>query len=475
MRPDQENFAGLSLSPELLTVIQELGFEKLTAIQAQSLPPLLEGKDLIGQSKTGSGKTAAFALPILQKIDLSQRSGQALILCPTRELSTQVVRDIRRLGRRLEGLQIVLLSGGQPSRMQSQSLENGVHIAVGTPGRVLDLLQRGRFDLSQLKTLVMDEADKMLDMGFEEEIKAIMERMPEPRQTVFFSATYPESIQALSQRFQKNPVKVTVEDDKESAQNIEQFLFETEPEHKVSTLMRVLQQYPASSTLIFCNQKVTVDELVKLIGAQKGGESIGCAALHGDLEQRDRDRVMSLFRNGSYRILVATDVAARGLDIEHLGLVINFDLPLKPEDHVHRIGRTGRAGRKGIAVTLAKAYDAMKIYEIEKFAGFKFERPQLGFKNQHGLAATYREVAMQTLSISGGRKDKLRPGDILGALTGAAGSMNASDIGKIEIHDRFSYVAIASRLAPAALARLREGRIKGHKFQVKLMTDKPKE
>lgn len=459
------DFHSLPLSADLIAVVQELGYEKLTPIQAESIPHLLAGKDLVGQAKTGSGKTAAFALPILNKIHLENRALQALILCPARELAAQVVTETRKLGRRHDGLQVLAITGGVPSRPQTAALESGVHIAVGTPGRTLDLIRRGRMDLSQIKTLVLDEADKMFEMGFEDEIKAILKEIPRTRQTAFFSATFPETIQMLSNKHQKNPIKIAIEDTKETAPMIEQFVYSAEPEDKISTLMRVLQQHPSNSTIVFCNMKVDVNELAKILASQ----DISSACLHGDLDQRERDRVMAMFRNGSHRILIATDVAARGLDIENLELVVNFDLPQHPDIYVHRIGRTGRAGRSGTAVSLASASEALRVVEIEKFTGVKFERRILGFKNQHGLGKDLRESAMKTISISGGRKDKLRPGDILGALTGEAGGLSAANVGKIEIQDRASFVAIAASVAEAAFERLRQGRIKGQKFQIKFM------
>ncbi len=446
-------------------MVQELGYEKLTPIQAESIPHLLAGKDLVGQAKTGSGKTAAFALPILHKINMKNQRLQAMILCPARELAAQVVTEIRKLGRRHDGLQVLTITGGVPSRPQTIALESGVHIVVGTPGRVLDLIQRNRMDLSQIKTLVLDEADKMFEMGFEDEIKAILKEIPRTRQTAFFSATFPESIQMLSNKHQKNPIMISIEDTKETAPQIEQFVYSAEPADKISTLLRVLQQHPSNSTIVFCNMKLDVNELAKILAE----ENISSACIHGDLDQRERDRVMAMFRNGSHRILIATDVAARGLDIENLELVINFDLPQHPDIYVHRIGRTGRAGRTGVAVSLATAQETMRVVEIEKFTGVKLERRILGFKNQHGLSKDLRESTMKTISISGGRKDKLRPGDILGALTGEAGGLSASDVGKIEIQDRFSYVAISASLADAAFERLRQGRIKGKKFQIKFM------
>lgn len=461
----QTDFASLPLAPELLAVIQELGYEKMTAIQAKSLPVLLAGRDLVGQAQTGSGKTLAFALPILQKLSHDEKAVQALILCPSRELATQVVGEFRKLGRRQDGVQVVALTGGVPSAPQAQALENGAQIAVGTPGRILDLIQKRRLDLSGLKTLVLDEADRMFDMGFELEVQAILKTIPPARQTLFFSATYPESIELLSKRHQKNPLFISVEGAKDSPPPIEQFVYEAEREDKMQVLLRVLQQHPANTAIVFCNMKASVAELAEKFEELK----ISCGSLHGDLDQRERDRVMAAFRNGSQRILFATDVAARGLDIENLELVVNYDLPLQPEVYVHRIGRTGRAGRAGVAVSLATPRDGLKVLEFERLTGQKVQRPVLGFKKQFGLPKELRESVMKTLSISGGRKDKLRPGDILGALTGEAGGLKASDIGKIEVQDTISFVAINSQVVETAFDRLREGRIKGKKFQIRIV------
>jgi ATP-independent RNA helicase DbpA len=446
-------------------VVSELGFATLTPIQAASIPLLLAGKDVLGQSKTGSGKTAAFVIPILEKLQLRDHTLQALVLCPTRELATQVVRETRKLGRRHQGLQVVALTGGTPSREQAADIENGAHIAIGTPGRVLDLLTRRRMDLSGLKTLVLDEADKMLEMGFEEELRAILQTVPRVRQTVFFSATFPETIAALSQVYQKNPVTVKIDEPESATATIQHWLYDATEADKGDVLMRVLQQHPSESTLVFCNTKAAANDLLQRLSDL----GVGAAALHGDLDQRERDRVMALFRNGSHRILIATDVAARGLDIENLEMVVNYDLPLQQDTFVHRTGRTARAGKSGVAITLADPRETAKLMDFQKFAGIKFERKPLGFKNQLGLSKALREVPMQTLSISGGRKDKLRPGDILGALTGAAGGLKAEQVGKIEIHDKFSFVAVHSDIADMALDKLRTGRIKGRKFQVKFV------
>ncbi len=446
--------------------MSELAFENLTPIQEQSLPTLLEGKDIIGQSKTGSGKTLAYAVPLLNKIELKQKTLQALVLCPTRELAIQVVGEFRKLGRRLEGLQVTSLVGGQPGREQAIALKNGAHIAVGTPGRVLDLLERRRMDTMDLESLVLDEADKMLDMGFLPEIDAIISRLPENRQTLFFSATFPTAIEDLSQKYQKEPTKFVIEEGENELANIDQFFYkcDTNLKEKPNFLLRALLQHPAPATLVFCNTKAAVAELVALLES-KGASA---ASLSGDMEQRDRDRTLTLFRNGSIRVLVATDVAARGLDIENLEVVINYDLPPQVETYVHRMGRTGRAGKSGVAICIGTATQESQILEYERHLGIKFHRNVLGFKNQHGLSKDLATSAMQTLLILAGRKEKLRPGDFLGALTAQGKGLSASEVGKIDVTDRSTYVAVAVNRAEEALELLKTKGIKGKKFQIRL-------
>ena len=462
-------FGSCGLSPALIQVLRELGFEKPTPIQAQSIPLLLAGKDLVGQSRTGSGKTAGFALPILQMLDLARRHVQALVLCPTRELCTQVAREIRKFGRRHAGLQVLILSGGQPLFPQLNSLEKGVHIAVGTPGRVLDHLLRKSLDLRHVSFLVLDEADRMLDMGFQEDIEKILRAVPESRQTVFFSATYPRSIEAMSRTYQRQPIQVRIEHTEEPSPDIRQLYYEVRPDLKVKALLWILQQNRPESALVFCNFKESVTELANAL--LTAGVSATC--IHGGLEQRDRDRVMAKFRNRSTRVLVATDVAARGIDIENLDMVCNFELPFKAEVYVHRIGRTGRAGRRGLAISLGTTRDKGKLNMIETFSGCALERKTVAAAEQLDAEARkanlHQDAAMRTLFISGGRKEKMRPGDILGALTGEAGKLNSSDVGKIEIHDNFSYVAVSDRVSEVTLERLRNGRIKGRKFRIELV------
>ena len=459
-------FRALSLSEKLLTVIEEIGFTEMTKVQSETIPLLLEGKDVVVQAPTGTGKTAAFALPILHAISMEARIPGALILCPTRELSAQVAREIRRLGRAHAGLRVLVLSGGEPRQRQKASLDEGAHILVGTPGRVLDHLRRQDLDLSAVRVLVLDEADRMLDMGFEEDMESILKAAPKPRLTAFFSATYPRSIESMSRKHQDKALRVTIETPAKEAHEIRQFVMMVEPELKLSTLRWVLEHHAHESALVFTNFKASAAEVESIL--TKVG--ISAASLHGDLEQVDRDRVMAKFRNGSVRVLVATDVAARGIDIEGLDLVVNYEMANKPETHVHRVGRTGRAGKTGVAITFATSREREKIEAIEAFIGEPLERTKRA-RNEDGTPERAsieetRDAKMDTLRIAGGRKDKVRPGDILGALTGEAGGLAGTDIGKIEIHDTFAYVAVARSVSELALKSLMNGRIKGRRFRV---------
>jgi len=459
------SFLDLALKPELKAVVAELGYVQPTPVQAAAIPLLLSGRDLVGQSKTGSGKTVAFALPILQRLNVAERRVQALVLCPTRELCTQVTRELRKLGRRHPGLSVVSLVGGQPGRPQAMSLRQGAHIAVGTPGRVLDHLRRGALDLGHLSFLVLDEADRMLDMGFQEEMEAILSEAPADRQTAFFSATFPESIAAMSGAYQRDPAQITIAEGEAARPLITQRVLLIEEEDKLNALVGVLNETGAESAIVFCNLKLTVAELSEAL--EEAGLSAG--GLHGDLAQEARDRVMAKFRNGSLRVLVATDVAARGIDVAGLDLVVNFDFP-KPEIYVHRIGRTGRAGKSGFAVSFVLPKEKYKLEAVAEAAGVPLVPEEFSAAAVPAeISAPAGNAAMATLYIGGGRKEKVRPGDILGALTGEAAGLAGTDVGKIEIHDHFAYVAVAAHVAKAALARLQEGKIKGRKFRVELV------
>ncbi len=458
----------LSLIPELKLAISELGFTKLTPIQEQSLPLLLEGKDLIGQSKTGSGKTLAFTLPILNAIPVSDRVFEqplsALVLCPTRELCAQVAKEIQKLGRKHPGLRVLSVAGGSPMGPQIDALERGIQIVVGTPGRVLDHLNRQTIDLRRIKTLVLDEADRMLEMGFQEEMERILSHLPEKRQTVLFSATFPKTILQLSSEYQQNAVTVKIEEEDTATALIEQSFYETQfddQQEKLETLLSILAEHQPETAIVFCNMKITVDEIVPYLKH----EGVTAEGLHGDLEQSDRDKVMVKLRNKSIRVLVATDVAARGIDITALDLVVNYDIPKQEEIYVHRIGRTGRAGKSGIATSILLPKEKVKLKALEeKTKATISKRETLSIPDRFEMKAD-----MATLYISGGKRDKMRAGDILGALTGEAGGLPGDAIGKIEILPDHSYVAVAKDLAKTAIQRLQSGKIKGRRFRVEFI------
>ncbi|MFM5208809.1 ATP-dependent RNA helicase DbpA [Aeromonas hydrophila] len=451
-------FSSLNLSPALQDNLASLGYLQMTPIQAQSLPLVLDGKDLIAKAKTGSGKTAAFGLGLLANLDVNRLEVQALVLCPTRELADQVATEIRRLARTLPNVKLVTLCGGTPTAPQSATLSFGAHIAVGTPGRILKHLEQGTLELDGLKTLVLDEADRMLDMGFGEDINRVISHAPCDRQTLLFSATYPEGIAQMSRGVQRNPVEVSVESLHEDSA-IKQKLYEVPAGQRLDALGWLLSHYQPSSCVVFCNTKRACNDVADHLAA-KGFSAL---ALNGDLEQRERDQVLVRFANGSATILVATDVAARGLDIKELGAVINYELTYDPEVHVHRIGRTGRAGQQGLALSLYQPNEAQRVNFIEEYQQAPIPQGDLA-----GIGRDIKPIAPQmvTLSIDAGRKSKVRAGDILGALTGEGGIAGA-DVGKIQISEQYSYVAVKRQVASAALKRLQEGKIKGRSYRAR--------
>lgn len=456
---NEHPFSNLPLPPAQLKNLEDMGYNSMTAIQSESLPLALAGKDLIAQAKTGSGKTAAFGLPLLCKLNPRDFGTQALVLCPTRELATQVAVEIRRLARYQQNIKVVVLCGGQSIGPQIGSLEHGAHVVVGTPGRLKDHLRKKTLDLSRVTTVVLDEADRMLEMGFVDDIESIIGQTPAERQTLLFSATYPDDIQALSSRFQNSPERVSVEA-QHSEQHINQQFFICQKKGKLEALLQLLLHYQPEASVVFCNTKAFVREVCAYLEQQ----GIAASALHGDLEQRDRDRVLVQFKQRSCTVLVATDVAARGLDIDDLPVVINYELPRDPDTYVHRIGRTGRAGKEGLALTLFADSERYKLASIgdRQQREIEFEAIETLPKN-HQFIPTPRFV---TLCISGGRKQKVRPGDILGALTGEAG-IDGKAVGKIDVMDYVAYVAIEREVADKALGRLINGRIKGRKFKVR--------
>ncbi|URL58221.1 ATP-dependent RNA helicase DbpA [Luteibacter flocculans] len=453
------DFQQLSLSPALLAAVEGIGYASMTSIQREALPPILEGRDVIAQARTGSGKTAAFGLGLLQRIDVAEVRLQALVLCPTRELADQVSKAIRRLAVNIPNVKLLTLCGGMPLGPQLASLEHDPHIVVGTPGRIQEHLKRGSLHGGGIKVLVLDEADRMLDMGFEEAMDDIVKRISKHHQTLLFSATYPDAIRAVSGRMQQNPVTITVEQTHDES-SIEQRVVEAEPTVKADVLARILTHEKPEAALVFCNMRKDTES----VAAELDRRGFSALALHGDLDQRDRDEVLVRFANRSCTVLVATDVAARGLDIADLPLVVSYDVAHDADTHTHRVGRTGRAGATGLAIVLAGSRDLNKLRAIEERLGAPLARYPA--KPAGDGRKVLNLAPMKTLVIDGGRKDKMRPGDILGALTGDAG-LDGKDIGKIDVYATRAYVAIRRDLANKALERLRAGRIKGRNFRVR--------
>ena len=457
-------FASLNLAPALATNLETLGYAEMTPIQAAGLPLALAGKDLIAQAQTGSGKTAAFGLALLAKLNPRWFAAQALVLCPTRELADQVATELRRLARGMENIKVVTLCGGVPLRGQIASLENGAHLIVGTPGRVMDHLERGTLTLEGLNTLVLDEADRMLDMGFFDDIATVARQCPLQRQTLLFSATYPEGIAKLAAQLLQDPVEVKVQAAHQRADIVQRF-YEVDRANRLPTVAKLLLHFRPASTIAFCNTKQQCNDLAELLR----GQGIVAMALHGDLEQRERDQVLAQFANKSCSVLVATDVASRGLDIKELECVINVDITPDPEVHVHRIGRTGRAGEAGLALNLASMVEMGAVGRIEQYQKAQsewFQLDELTPASQEPLLPP-----MVTLQIAGGRKEKIRPGDVLGALTNAEGGIafTREQVGKIQVTDFCTFVGIARSLAQQACDKLNAGRVKGKSVRARLL------
>ncbi len=361
------SFSDLNLSKEIQMAVEDMGFEETTTIQAQSIPYMLEGRDVIGQAPTGTGKTAAFGITVLERIDSKSKGLQAVILCPTRELAIQVAGELKKISKYKTGIEILPIYGGQPIDRQIKALKKGVQIITGTPGRVMDHLDRRTLKMDGVKIIILDEADEMLDMGFREDIETIMKKIPEQRQTIFFSATMPKAILDLTKKYQKNPQFVKLVHKEVTVPNVEQFYFEVKQQAKTEALARLIDYYNLKLSLVFCNTKRRVDELVedlKIRGYLADG-------LHGGMQQNQRDIVMSRFRKRDIEVLVATDVAARGIDVGDLEAVFNYDIPTDDEYYVHRIGRTARAGKAGLAFTFVIGKEVYRIRQIQQFTKAK--------------------------------------------------------------------------------------------------------
>ena len=459
------NFSTLKLPKTMLENLDNLNYKTMTPIQADSLPYILNNKDVIAQAKTGSGKTAAFGIGLLTKLQVKKFRVQSLILCPTRELADQVAKELRRLARFTHNIKILTLCGGMPFGPQLGSLKHLAHIVVGTPGRILQHLHRGSLDLEATDTLVLDEADRMLGMGFIKDINKIISFAPnkENRQTLLFSATYSKEILDLSSTIQENAINVeTIAT--ESTNKIAEYFYKITLENKLSSLITRISNFKPENAIIFCNTKLES----KKIAIELSNQGIEALAIHGDLEQHERNSVLVRFSNRSCPVLVATDVAARGLDIKELAMVVNYNIPNDQAIYTHRIGRTGRAGEEGIAITLYTDKQTRIIEQYKSgndtrnFENIEEATINVDKETENKFSLEARNV---TIVIDGGKKDKVRPGDILGALTGDAG-FEKKDIGKIDIFDRKSFVAIRKNLVDKVLAKLEKGRIKGRKFSV---------
>ena len=457
----ETRFSTLPLNPATLANLERLGYLTMTPIQAASLPAALLGKDIIAQAKTGSGKTAAFALTLLANLNARRFAVQSLVLCPTRELADQVTTEIRRLARAEDNIKVVTLCGGVPLRGQLATLEHGAHIVVGTPGRVMDHLARESLKLDALNTLVLDEADRMLDMGFFDDMVTVARQCPKTRQTLLFSATYPEGIAKLAAQFMREPVTVKV-DAQHAGGQIEQRWYEVKDSERVGAVSLLLDHFRPASALAFCNTKAQCRKLADALQAQ----GFSALALYGELEQRERDQVLVRFANRSCSVLVATDVAARGLDIANLAAVINVDVTPDPEVHIHRIGRTGRAGETGLVLNLVSMDEMGSVGKIEQLQGRESEWHKLVELKPTGEGPLTPPMA--TLHIQGGRKEKIRPGDVLGALTADLGYAR-EQIGKIDVNEFSTYVAVDRAIAPDAARRLNDGRIKGKSVKVRML------
>lgn len=455
------SFTTLSLSDALLGNLESLGYQQMTPIQALSLPVILKGEDLIAQAKTGSGKTAAFGLSLLNGLNTRYFGCQALVLCPTRELADQVAQEIRRLARSADNIKVLTLCGGVPFGPQIASLEHGAHVIVGTPGRIQEHLRKGTLSLEGLNVAVLDEADRMLDMGFHDAIADILGQTPTRRQTLLFSATYPSGIEQLASNFLRNPKTIKVEALHDDTR-IEQRFYEIDPRQRLQAVLQLLQHFRPQSCVAFCHTRQQCQEVVDYLKANK----ISAQALHGDMEQRDRDQVLVQFANRSCTVLVATDVAARGIDIAGLEAVINVELSRDADIHIHRIGRSGRAGETGMAFSLVAPAEAGRAQAIEDKQKAPLNWQSIDTLTLENPAPLVPPTV--TLCIAGGRKEKVRPGDVLGALTGEAG-IPGDKVGKITVHDYQAYVAIERDTARQALKRLSEGKIKGRSFKVRML------
>ena len=515
-------FEEMGLSEEIQKAVRYMGFEEASPIQAKAIPAMISGIDLIGQAQTGTGKTAAFGIPILEKVDPKLKKLQAIVLCPTRELAIQVADEIRNLSRYMHGIKVLPIYGGQDIVKQIRSLKSGTQIVIGTPGRVMDHMRRKTMKLDFVHTVVLDEADEMLNMGFREDIEFVLSGVPEERQTVLFSATMPKPIMEITKKFQNNAKVIKVTKKELTVPNIEQYYYDVKPKKKEEVRSRLLDIYSPRLSVVFCNTKKQVDLLVNALL----GRGYFAAGLHGDMKQEQRDRVMQGFRTGKTEILVATDVAARGIDVDEVEAVFNYDLPQDDEYYVHRIGRTGRAGREGRAFSFVSGKEVYKLKEIQRYCKTKIYAQKVPSLNDVAntkmenilddvervieqedldmminaieervnnseftamdMAAAFLKICcgmtednknteendwefgdtgagedgMVRLFINIGKKQRVRPGDILGAIAGESG-MDGKLIGTIDMYDKYTFVEVPREYAREVLNAMKNVKIKG--------------
>lgn len=522
-------FEEFEIDERILRAVEDMGFEEASPIQAQAIPELLKGKDVVGQAQTGTGKTAAYSIPLLMSIEPELKKPQAVVLCPTRELAIQVADEIRKLAKYMSDIKVLPVYGGQEIVKQIKSLKNGVQIIVGTPGRVMDHMRRNTVKFDEVKMVVLDEADEMLDMGFREDMETILAGTSDDRQTVMFSATMPKPILDIAGRFQKDPYVIKVVRKELTVENIEQFYYEVRPKNKPELLCRLIDIYNPKLSVVFCNTKRQVDELI----SELKGRGYFADGIHGDMKQQQRDRVMSDFRSGKTEILIATDVAARGIDVDDVDIVFNYDLPQDEEYYVHRIGRTGRAGREGVALSFVSGKEAYKLKEIERYCKTKIKAKPVpsmddvkntlieGVFNQirqtveegglsdmveyienqlniedytcMDMAAALLKMhlgdslkdrmevetvhydldadrhGMVRLFINVGKKDKIKPSNILGAIAGESG-IPGKLVGSIDMLDNYTFVEVPSKYADKVLAAMQNVSINGRAINMEKAT-----
>jgi len=452
-------FSALGLPEALARAIGALGFDQPTPVQTACIPSVLRGRDVRAQAQTGSGKTLAMAVGLLAQVDAARAAVQSLVLCPTRELADQVAVEVRRVARFMPNVKVAVLCGGTPVRAQAATLTPRPHVVVGTPGRLLDHLRRETLTLDGVRVLALDEADRMLDMGFGEAIREVVGALPKKRQTLLFSATFPPTIEALSAGLQRAPEVLEVAPVTASLPDIDEAFLVVEASARVDVVRSLLLTHQPDSALVFCGTREETRATAQALAAQ----GHAALALHGELEQRERDEVMAQFSNGSARVLVATDVAARGLDIKGLACVIACELPKDLDTYVHRIGRTGRAGARGAAFALVTP---RQVERAQALMDSRSGTPHWSKPPSPPPGARPTPPAMATLALEGGRQDKLRPGDILGALCGDVGLAGA-EVGAIQVGQGRSYIAVVRARAGDALRGLRGCKVKGRTFRVR--------